>query len=40
VAQIRGYIAASVDGFIADADHGVGWLDDFDGADFGYERFI
>ena len=38
--QIRGYIAASLDGFIADADHGVGWLDDFDGADFGYERFI
>ncbi len=40
MAQIRGYIAASLDGFIADVDHGVGWLDDFDGADFGYERFI
>ncbi|AWZ02064.1 MAG: dihydrofolate reductase family protein [Rhodobiaceae bacterium] len=40
MAQIRGYIAASLDGLIADADHGVGWLDDFDGADFGYERFI
>lgn len=38
--QIRGYIAASLDGFIADADHGVGWLDDFDGSDFGYAQFI
>ena len=40
MAQIRGYIAASLDGFVADADHGVGWLDDFDGSDFGYEQFI
>ncbi len=40
MAQIRGYIAASLDGFIADADHGVGWLDDFDGGDFGYKDFI
>ncbi|WOF75257.1 dihydrofolate reductase family protein [Parvibaculaceae bacterium PLY_AMNH_Bact1] len=40
MAQIRGYIATSLDGFIADADHGVGWLDDFDGSDFGYEAFI
>ena len=33
-------MAASVDGYIADADGGVGWLDPFNAVDFGYERFI
>ena len=33
------YIATSLDGYIADADGGVSWLDDFDG-DTGYEEFL
>ncbi len=40
MASIRGYIAASVDGYIADRDGGVGWLEPFEAVDFGYERFI
>jgi dihydrofolate reductase len=37
-----GYIAMSLDGFIADRDGGVGWLDQFnmDGEDHGYAEFI
>ena len=40
--QITLYIAASVDGYIADADGGVGWLpsgDAIDGEDYGYADF-
>ena len=35
------YVAMSIDGFIADPDGGVGWLDPFQtpGSDFGYEDF-
>ena len=40
MAIIRGYIAASVDGFITDKTSGVDWLEPFNDADFGYERFI
>lgn len=40
MASIRGYIAASVDGFIADDDGGVDWLESFNVVDCGYERFI
>ena len=36
------YLAVSLDGFIADTDGGVGWLDDFADAqeDGGYEAFV
>ncbi len=37
---IRGYMAASADGYIADRDGGVGWLDPFNGLDYGYTAFI
>lgn len=35
------YIACSVDGYIADEDGGVGWLDSFEGTgeDYGYTKF-
>jgi dihydrofolate reductase len=38
--MIRGMMAASLDGFAADAGGGVGWLDAFEGADWGYDAFI
>ncbi|MCU0890072.1 MAG: dihydrofolate reductase family protein [Rubritepida sp.] len=34
------YIAASLDGFIATAEGGVGWLDAFQDEDFGFEAFL
>lgn len=34
------YYAASIDGFIADENGGVGWLDRFDDADYDYEKFM
>lgn len=37
---IRGMMAASLDGFAADASGGVGWLAAFEGVDWGYEAFI
>jgi dihydrofolate reductase len=40
MAAIRGMMAASLDGFAADAAGGVGWLDAFEGADWGYDAFI
>ncbi|GLK86603.1 dihydrofolate reductase family protein [Ancylobacter defluvii] len=40
MASICGYMAVSLDGFIADAEGGIGWLKPFDSVDFGYERFI
>jgi len=33
------YIAATLDGYIADADGGVSFLDDFAGSDHGYDAF-
>ncbi|MHB8873830.1 MAG: dihydrofolate reductase family protein [Myxococcaceae bacterium] len=36
---LRGYIASSVDGFIATPDGGVGWLDPYNEEDFGYADF-
>ena len=42
--RITLYIAASVDGYVADADGGVEWLEEIgeaaDGDDFGYEAFL
>lgn len=38
--KIRGYMAASVDGFIADRDGGVGWLEPFQSVDSGYDAFL
>lgn len=37
--RLVGWIAASLDGRIADAGGGVGWLDPFAGDDHGYEAF-
>ncbi|MCT8159045.1 dihydrofolate reductase family protein [Pseudoruegeria sp. SHC-113] len=38
--MICGYMAASADGYIADAGGGVGWLEAFNGVDTGYAGFI
>lgn len=38
--RLRVYIAASVDGFIADPKGGVDWLDPFSTEDFGYAAFF
>ena len=43
MARIRGYIGASLDGFIADADGGLDWMTAYENADLGeagYEPFI
>jgi dihydrofolate reductase len=40
MARIRGMMACSLDGFAADAGGGVGWLDAFGAADWGYDAFI
>jgi len=36
---VRYYVAASIDGFIATPDGGVGWLEPFHGEDYGYQGF-
>lgn len=33
-------MAASIDGYIADAEGGIGWLAPYENADFGYERLM
>jgi dihydrofolate reductase len=38
--MIRGYIATSVDGYVADKDGGIDWLRAFDDVDYGYDAFI
>ncbi len=38
--MIYGYIATSVDGFIADAEGGVDWLEAFTPTDTGYDGFL
>ena len=38
--KIRGYIAASVDGYVADRSGGIGWLRPFEDVDYGYDAFI
>jgi dihydrofolate reductase len=37
---VRGFIAMSLDGFIADAGGGVDWLKPFEAVDYGYGAFI
>ena len=38
--EIRGFIAATLDGYIADTDGGMEWLNEFGDSDYGYEDFI
>jgi dihydrofolate reductase len=38
--RVRFYFAASLDGFIADREGGVGFLEPFHGEDHGFERFL
>lgn len=40
MSRIVYYVAASVDGFIADAQGGVSWLEPFSAAELGYEAFL
>lgn len=40
MAMIRGFIAASLDGYVADKDGGVDWLKPFEAVDYGYDAFI
>jgi dihydrofolate reductase len=40
MANVILYIATSLDGFIADKDGGVGWLDAFSDQDYGYDAFF
>jgi len=40
VAMLEGYIASSADGFVADTHGGVGFLDAYQDADFGYDAFL
>jgi dihydrofolate reductase len=38
--KVRAYVAVSLDGFIADASGGVGWLDRFNSPTLGFEEFF
>jgi dihydrofolate reductase len=38
--SIRGFIAASLDSYIATPDGGIEWLKPFEKFDYGYDRFI
>ncbi len=38
--KIHGYMGMSLDGYIADKDGGVGWMEPFNTVDYGFDRFI
>lgn len=40
MAKIRGYMAASADGYIADENGGVDWLEPFNEIDYDFESFL
>jgi dihydrofolate reductase len=40
MARIRGYMAMSLDGYIADADGGYGFLSRYEGVDYGFGTFF
>jgi dihydrofolate reductase len=40
MAEIRGLMACSLDGFVADAAGGVGWLEPWHGVDWGFAAFV
>ncbi len=40
MAEIRGFIAATLDGYIASPDGGIDWLEEFGKFDYGYDAFI
>lgn len=39
-ARVRLYVSTSIDGFIADADGGVDWLEPYQPASYGYQEFM
>lgn len=39
MSKVRFYVATSIDGFIADRDGAVDWLQPFDSRDYGYDAF-
>lgn len=39
MAKVRLYVATSIDGFIADSDGGVDWLEPYHGSKYGYKDF-
>lgn len=40
MAEIRGFIAATLDGYIASPDGSIDWLEEFGKLDYGYDAFI
>ncbi|MGE5503436.1 MAG: dihydrofolate reductase family protein [Actinomycetota bacterium] len=40
MARVRLWVAASVDGFIADTAGGIGWLKPFEALDYGFDHFL